>query len=285
MAIEGREQLKNKFNARNIGYESYRAFIESSVNIKDDGIEKNDEDGLKLSVRGASAKLLSFYDDRTINYAEWFIRLNPGNNKGLDISHRQLEGQSFFLSVVDEVYERKRQKRIRVGIGTNKPQFTLDVDGTVSMKARVGAFKMGKIAADGRWYTILDESDGLESCQAYEIFAHINDNDTRRYALTHAMLLISDGPRGETIKATSRYLWGKFLNRIKFRRKLEAGKWVIQIKSRDHFGFRRGGGNKNIYYRVTKLWDKDFENENYQETKRVVGKRDPNATKRIKIKR
>lgn len=287
MINEGREQLKNKFSARNIGYESYRALIESTVNIKDDGLEKNEEDGLKLSVRGTSSKVLSLYDDRTVNFAEWYIRLNPANAKGLDISHRQLEGQSLFLTVVDEVFERKRQKRVRMGVGTNRPQFTLDVNGTVSMRARVGAFKVGKIPADKRWHTILDDADGLESCQGYEIMAHINDNDTERYALTHAMILVSEGPKGAVVKATSKYLWGKFLNRIKIKRRQVGGRWVIQIKARDHFGFRRSGGLKNIYYRVTKIWDKDFENENYIESKRVIsaGQRDPEQAKRIKIKR
>lgn len=288
MASEGRKQLKKKFEAANIGYESYRALIDSMVNIKDDGIDKNDEDGLKLSLRSNTGKLLSFYDDKTINEAEWYVRLNPNNTKGLDFSSRYTEDRSLFLTVVNEVVDRRREKRVRVGVGTNKPQFTLDVDGTVAVKTRVGSFKMGKVPADKRWHTILDEGDGLDDCQAYEIIAHINDNDSSRYALTHAIILVSNGPRGTTIRATSRYLWGKFLNRIKFRRKKVAGKYEIQIRSRDHFGFGRRGENKNVYFRVLKLWDKDFENDNYTETRRVKttqgGRSDPSKVKRIRRK-
>ena len=287
--MEGRDQLKKKFKAANIGYESYRALIDSVVNKKDDGIDKNEEDGLKLSVLGTSQKLLSFYPDKTANNAEWFVKLNPNNQKGLDISNRLTNGSSLFMTVVTENIDNKKEKRVRLGVGTSRPQYTLDVEGTVSMHARVGNFKKGTIPADKRWHTILDESEGLDSCQAYEIIAHINDTDQRRYSLTHAIILISDGPRGETIRATSKYLWGKFLNRIKFRRKFENGRYVIQCKARDHHGYK-AGRTKKIYYRITKLWDKDFENDNYIETRRVkksavTGKKDPSSLKRIKRKK
>ncbi|MCB9233191.1 MAG: hypothetical protein H6581_16160 [Bacteroidia bacterium] len=280
--MEGREQLKKKFKVANIGYESYRALIESTLNKKDDGIEKNTEDGLKLWVEGGSSKLLSFFGDKTSHKAEWYIRLNPENLKGLDISKDGMLGRTFFIKVDDEGIDDEREKEVKVGIGTSHPQTTLDVNGTISMEARVGSFKMGKIPADRKWHTILDEADGLSDCQAYEIFSHINDDDTRRYSLTYAVVLISKGSGGVTIKATSRYFWGKFLNKIKFRRAKEYGREVIQIKSRDHW-FARAESTKNIYFRVTKLWDKDFENEIYIEKRRV--KEASDLPKRIKIRK
>lgn len=277
--MEGREQLKKKFKVANIGYESYRALIDSSVNRKDDGIDIDDRDGLRLAARTETKKLLSFFDDKTDNKPQWFLRMNPDNIKGLDISHITAEGATFFLTV-EEDDDSEEGSSVRLGLGTNKPQYTLDVQGTVSMKARVGAFKSGKVPADKKWYTILDESHGLSNCQAYEIIAHINDNDTDRYALTIATLLISKGRRGETIRITraaSKYFWGKFLNKIKFRWKKVYGKYVIQIRARDHMGYNSVGQTKNVYYRVTKLWDKEFENDNYTETRKVK------QSKRIKI--
>ncbi|HEX2900409.1 MAG TPA: hypothetical protein VHS96_11880, partial [Bacteroidia bacterium] len=125
--------------------------------------------------------------------------------------------------------------------------------------------------------------DGLNDCQAYEIFAHIYDGKTERYSLTHAVILIAKGRRGERIKitrASSRYLWGRFLNRIKFRIKREYGKEVVQMRARDHYGFTVDGKPKMIFYRVTKIWDKAFENEGYRERRNVK----QTMPKRIKIK-
>ena len=47
--MEGRAQLKKKFEAANIGYESYRALIDSTINKKDDGIDIDERDGLRLA--------------------------------------------------------------------------------------------------------------------------------------------------------------------------------------------------------------------------------------------
>ncbi len=281
--MEGRAQLKKKFEAANIGYESYRALIDSSINKKDDGIEIDDFDGLRLSPKEDNARLLSLFGDRTANSAEWFIRLNPDNNRGLDISSELTEGRTLFLTVDDKELNEELQPTIKVGIGTMKPQYTLDVDGTIGARARVGTFKASSIPADKQWHTILSETDGLTDCQAYEIFAHIYDSSTERYALTHAVILIAKGRKGERIKitrASSRYLWGRFLNRIKFRIRREYGKDVVQMKARDHYGFSTTGKPKMIFYRITKLWDKDFENEGYQEKRNVK----QTIPKRIKIR-
>lgn len=281
--MEGRAQLKKKFEAANIGYESYRALIDSSINKKDDGIDIDERDGLRLSPGSDSGRLLSLFGDRTAQEAEWFIRLNPDNNRGLDISSEQTEGRTLFLTVDENDLDEEMQPTIKVGIGTIKPQYTLDVDGSVGMRARVGTFKAGTVPADKQWHTILSESEGLTDCQAYEIFAHIYDNQTERYALTHAIILIAKGRRGERIKitrASSRYLWGRFLNRIKFRIRREYGKDVVQMKARDHYGFSTSGKPKAIFYRVTKLWDRDFENEGYREKRNVK----QTMPKRIKIR-
>lgn len=281
--MEGRAQLKKKFEAANIGYESYRALIDSTINKKDDGIDIDERDGLRLAPGSDSGRLLSLFGDRAGTTAEWFIRLNPDNNKGLDISSDFTPGRTLFLSVDEDYIDDELQHEVKVGIGTMKPQFTLDVEGTVAMRARVGTFKASSIAADKQWHTILSENDGLNDCQAYEIFAHIYDNQTERYALTHAVILIAKGRRGQRIKltrASSSYLWGRFLNRIKFRIKREYGKEVVQMKARDHYGFSSDGKPKTIFYRVTKLWDRSFENEGYLERRNVK----QTIPKRIKIK-
>lgn len=281
--MEGRAQLKKKFEAANIGYESYRALIESTINKKDDGIDIDERDGLRLAPGSDSGRLLSLFGDRAGTAAEWFVRLNPENTKGLDISSELTQGRTLFLTVEEDFVDDELVHEVRVGIGTIKPQFTLDVEGTVAMRARVGTFKADQIPADKQWHTILSEAEGLNDCQAYEIFAHIYDNKTERYALTHAIILIAKGRRGERIKVTragSGYLWGRFLNRIKFRIKREYGKEVVQMRARDHYGFSVDGKPKMIFYRVTKIWDKAFENEGYRERRNVK----QTMPKRIQVK-
>jgi hypothetical protein len=281
--MEGRAQLKKKFEAANIGYESYRALIDSTINKKDDGIDIDERDGLRLAPGSDSGRLLSLFGDRAGTAAEWFIRLNPENTKGLDISSELTQGRTLFLTVEEEFVDDELIHEVRVGIGTIKPQFTLDVEGTVAMRARVGTFKADSVPADKQWHSILAEGDGLNDCQAYEIFAHIYDTKTERYALTHAVILIAKGRRGERItitRAGSSYLWGRFLNRIKFRIKREYGKEVVQMRARDHYGFTNDGKPKMIFYRVTKIWDRAFENEGYRERRNVK----QTMPKRIKIK-
>lgn len=281
--MEGRAQLKKKFEAANIGYESYRALIDSTINKKDDGIDIDERDGLRLAPGSDTGRLLSLFGDRAGTTAEWFIRLNPDNNKGLDISSELTPGRTLFLTVDEEFIDDELQHEVRVGIGTIRPQFTMDVEGTVAMRARVGTFKADSIPADKQWHTILSEGDGLSDCQAYEIFAHIYDNQSERYALTHAVILIAKGRRAERIKITrvsSRYLWGRFLNRIKFRIKREYGKEVVQMKARDHYGFTAKGQPKTIFYRIMKVWDREFENEGYRERRNVK----QTMPKRIRIK-
>lgn len=281
--MEGRAQLRKKFEAANIGYESYRALIDSTINRKDDGIDIDERDGLRLAPGSDAGRLLSLFGDRTGTSAEWFIRLNPENTKGLDISSELTKGRTLFLTVEEEFIDDELQHEVRVGIGTIKPQFTLDVEGTVAMRARVGTFKADTVPADKQWHTILSDADGLNDCQAYEIFAHIYDGKTERYSLTHAVILIAKGGQGERISITrvgSRYLWGRFLNRIKFRLKREYGKEVIQMRARDHYGFTADGKPKLIFYRVTKIWDRQFENEGYRERRNVK----QTMPKRIKIK-
>jgi hypothetical protein len=281
--MEGRAQLRKKFEAANIGYESYRALIDSTINRKDDGIDIDERDGLRLAPGSDAGRLLSLFGDRAGTSAEWFIRLNPENTKGLDISSELTKGRTLFLTVEEELIDDELHHEVRVGIGTIKPQFTLDVEGTVAMRARVGTFKADTVPADKQWHTILSDADGLNDCQAYEIFAHIYDGKTERYSLTHAVILIAKGGKGERISITrvgSRYLWGRFLNRIKFRLKREYGKEVIQMRARDHYGFTVDGKPKLIFYRVTKIWDRQFENEGYRERRNVK----QTMPKRIKIK-
>ena len=72
-----------------------------------------------------------------------------------------------------------------------------------------------------------------------------------------------------TVEAGSKFLFGKFLNKIKFQWVLddlnsEPGKpkYMVQLKTKTHYGMK-DGATKDVFYRVRLLWDKDFENDSY----------------------
>jgi hypothetical protein len=54
----------------------------------------------------------------------------------------------------------------------------------------------------------------------------------------------------------------------------------VQRRARDHYGYTNDGKPKMIFFRVTKIWDRAFENEGYRERRNVK----QTMPKRIKIK-
>lgn len=258
---QGREQLYARFGGSVIGKESYKVLIDSTFNIKDDGLDKNEADGLKLTLTGTSKRLMSFYE-KMKDTPSWCISLNPGNQQGLHITEGQEETNTrLFLKTGGNI-----------GVGTVDPKYKLDVYGLVAMEGRVGSFRKGYVSADGSWHTIIQK---VEGCQGFEVLAHINDGDDQRFALTHAIVLISQGLKGtktqvKQAQAGSTWLWGRFFNKISFRWSLneEASKgdkrfYDLQIKTRTHYGMINGQP-KRVFYRVSKIWDKEYESEYYQ---------------------
>jgi len=256
MPILGRDGLKTRFK-NNIGLEAYKALIESTVNLKDDGLEKNEQDGLKLTLTGSSKKLLSFYE-RMKDSPSWSVGLNMDNQEGLTINEGAGLSRVFLKSGGN------------IGVDKTDPNYTVDVAGLVAMEGVVGTFARGHADADGEWHPILTRQDG---CRAFEIIAHINDDDGKRFAITHGIILISKGVKGtrrqiKMAQAGSKWLWGRFFNKITFRWILntddEEGPelYDLMIKSRTHYGLV-DDKPKRIFYRVKKLWDKEYELDSY----------------------
>ncbi len=241
---------------------AFEHLVDSSLNIKDDRIEMSTDFGLAITPRGTSRRLMSFFEKISDRDSPlWSISFDDNrNSKGINFAEG---GQSrLFL-----------QNGGMVGVNNDQPSYQLDVNGLVASKGWVGSFGKGTCSADGDWHTITALRN-LDGCQAFEIFAHINDDDDRRFALTNATLLISHGKRGHTLKTKtietgSSWLWGKFLNKLKIRWIIDdvhttqdKQKYMVQIKSRTHYGMKNGKP-KPIFYRVSKLWDKDYELEKY----------------------
>jgi|GEM_PF-152915 len=261
MATKRERSVLKAIFRNNLSPEAYADLIESTINMKDDGIEKDEQNGLRLTLTGSSRKLLSFWEKIESKSPAWSIGLNPENQpKGINIT----EGRKYSRLFIREGGN--------IGIGNTSPEYKLHVNGLVAMQGRVGDFSKGRIPANGDWHNVLENLGG---CQAFEIFAHINDDGDKRYALTYATLLISHGLKGvktevKQLQASSSWLWGKIWNTINFRwvidekNSVDEERYIIQMKTRTHYGPKRDGSPKEIFFRITKLWDKNYELDEYE---------------------
>ncbi|MGK0364385.1 MAG: hypothetical protein ACI85O_001442 [Saprospiraceae bacterium] len=241
---------------------AFEHLVDSSLNSKDDGIGVNSNFGLALTPKGPSKNLVSFFEKISDKSGPmWRLQLaTDSQNKGFNI----MEGDNSRLFI---------QSGGKVGVGTESPNYKLEVRGLAAVKGIVGTFAYDVADADGEWHD-MPGLQKLHGCQAFEIFAHINDEGDRRFALTQATMLMSNGKRGyetkvKTVDAGSSWLWGKFFNKIKLRWVREENygdeaedKYKVQVKTRTHYGMR-DGQPKKIFYRVTKLWDKTYEDPRY----------------------
>lgn len=244
-----REQLLQRFNDPDL-----KDFVQSTLNILSDGIDIDDHHGLKLESKGTSKKLVSFYEKIREKSPVWQVSFstNDPNKEGLHITEQ--DQTRLFI-----------QKGGAVGIGTAAPAFKLQVEGLVASHGRVGTFASGTVKADGKWHTVIG---GLDGCQAFEAFAHINDGNDRRFAMTFGILMVTDNKGFKTkiksVDAASRWLWGRIWNKIKFRWVEDnnpdqpGSKYRLEIRSRTRYGMPNGGV-PDIYYRIAKLWDKNYE--------------------------
>jgi len=259
-----RETLYQRFRDKD-----FQDLVASSLNVLSDRIAV-DDNGLKLEPRGDSNRLVSFFENIENKVPVWNIAFEDNTKRGAENAHKGLTIYGLGKPVLF------LQNEGNVGIKTKTPQFALDVNGVASMHGRVGNFKSGKVPADGDWHNILED---LEGCQAFEAMAHIIDDRSERYALTHATLLISDkdGEKCRIIStnAGSKWLWGKWLNKIQLRWKkaqvimgegVEATRYTLQMRSRSRYGLPNAEPH-HVFFRLLKLWDKHFENEDqpYQE--------------------
>lgn len=241
---------------------AFEHLVDSALNIKDDGLGINPENGLVLTAKGPSKHLLSFYQRVS-------DKSSPLWNVSLD-SNEQTRGLNFNQKGKSVLFLKEDGN---VGINTVTPNYELEVNGLISTKGILGSYSKGYCPADGKWHT-LENLRNLDGCVAFEVFAHINDDKDRRYGLTYATLLMTHSKRGfknklRTVEAGSKYLFGRFLNKIRFKWILddlnsEPGKpkYMIQLRTRTHYGMK-DGDTKDVFYRVRLLWNKEFENDSY----------------------
>ena len=230
-------------------------FVQSTINILSDGIDIDDINGLKLESKGNARRMMSFYDKIKSKSSLWDINISQtqAKNNALNIA---AQGKNI-LTVVDNG---------SVGIYKDDPAFQLDVDGLVGSTGRVGNFAIGKVPADGEWHILINDMSGTVG---FEAFAHIINDKEDRYGLTYGVLLMSEEKgfknRIRSVEASSKWLWGKWFNKIVFRWAFDTSntsvterRYRLEMKSRTRQGLP-GQETPYIYYRLAKIWDKQYE--------------------------
>ncbi|MDZ8183670.1 MAG: tail fiber domain-containing protein [Nostoc sp. ChiSLP02] len=126
MAQKSRTELQGLFKTgTKPSQQDFADFIESTLNIKDDGIEKlsGTDTPLKITAQGTDEKLLDFYaaDTKT-----WSINQKPDKDKiGLNISNSG--GSKLFITSTTG----------NVGIGTTTPGAKLEVNGDLKVTGAI----------------------------------------------------------------------------------------------------------------------------------------------------
>ncbi|MTI89272.1 MAG: adhesin [Balneolaceae bacterium] len=246
MALRNRKTLKNYFQKGELPKQGhFEDFIDSVVNIIDDGISVSLKDGLKITPLGEMGSLISFYRDVQDELPQWSIVLDKSNNV-LSLNNYDKEKVISFTSDGN------------VGIGVEEARHKLDVDGVVGMKGRIGNYRdkeeepksVHRVRADGNWHPILT---GLDGSHAYEIMAGVGKKKTGKYALLHATAISTYGgwSRSKIRKTQARYRW--FWHKILLRWKGGTYDYALEMRTMSDYG-------EGIYinYNITRLWFDEY---------------------------
>jgi hypothetical protein len=249
-----RKDLKQFFRNGQIPTENHFGFlIDSSINKQDDGLYKDDLDGLVLSPSEDSKRLLSF--KKNINDEYSFFRfekdedlqspilrlssITPGSGE----KDGNQDEKAFFFH---------ENGNLSVGSKSDKGH-KVHVKGFIGMEGRAGTFEGksadGKAPANARWHPIVE---GLDNCQAFEIVARTGKIKSGKFAIIHAYALSAFGNSRSKIKITSAHygsFWG--WSKIKLRWKsYGTHNYALEIKTNSNYG-----EGIDIFYKITRLWD------------------------------
>jgi hypothetical protein len=241
MAIISRSQLKKAFERGAIpSQEDFESLIDSMFHKQDDGF-MSQEEGLKLSPKGSTRKLISFFDNLSDFKPRWGIEQYPQNSPDFGLNFVDQQGESRLFIQADG----------NVGVGTLNPSEKLDVQGNINMRGRRGTYALGEVPGDGNWHTI---TPNLNSCHAFEVIAKIGKPGRGLYAMVHALALSTFGHSSNKIKKTVAH-YGSFRNKIDLRWAGFTFDYYLQIRTRRNYG-----DESMIKYYITNLWWEDEEN-------------------------
>lgn len=239
--LMGRSQLKKYFKNGTVPVENHFSFlIDSMANKLDDGFSKEEEHGLMIAPTGRSEKLISFFESIDEKSPAWYIEKGGKDNPGLHIGEGDGDTRMFI------------QSGGNVGIGTERPNHKLDVDGFIGMKGRIGTHLSGEVPANGRWHTI---AGNLNHAQAFEVISRVGRKTTGKHAMLHAYAFSTFGGDSSTCIRKSSAYFRFFWHKISIRFTGSTFNYQLQIKTWMNYGEDEDGRDIMIRYYITKLWD------------------------------
>ena len=249
--LYNRESLKSFFRKGSKPTEVHFAYlVDSTVNKISDGFSKTVKEGLKLSPTGDSSTVISFLRKITDKHPLWLISLNPSEGT---------EGLSFKQKITDEDGEETEkwlsrlflEKTGKIGIATEDPRYTLDINGVTGIKTRVGTFsEKNTVPANGAWQ---DLTGDLPFGQALEVVAQVSNTGKQgMHASAHVVAMLAPGQGvfgGKKIKVTQAYT-GMFWNKLRFKwRRIDKEVHRLAVKT-----FWPYANDVSIKFHVTNLW-------------------------------
>lgn len=238
-----RETLKEYFKAgtRPSG-QQFKDLIDSMLNILDDGLDRSDKEGLKLSPLDNKGSVLEFFRDIQDAAPLWKIIVETGT-RSLIIADGETDRPVITLSP-------DRPIRLHTDV---------EVEGGISANYFRGNYTENKswcsvAKADGKWHTVpLLRNNQRDGCRAYHIVAGCGKTGYGKYALLDAIAMHCYG-RHKKIKSTNSW-FGVHFNRIQLRWCKEDKNLVLQIRTRSNFG-----DNVFIRYHIEETWNDYYMN-------------------------
>ncbi|TAF31782.1 MAG: adhesin [Cytophagales bacterium] len=237
MSLQSRDKLKSYFKKGSMPQEGHFVdLMDSVLNKIDDGIAKNLEDGLVLSLVGSSPKLLSFFKSIEDKSPAWSWELDQS---GAALHLNNFSGDHVLSCMPDG----------KVGILNGNPEYELDVRGVVASQGRIGTYTTGRVPADGQWHPIIEQLNG---CNAFEVMAGAGRKGTGKYALIHAIALSTFGKSKSEINLTQAY-YGVRCNKIELKWVGDTFDYALHVRTRCNYG-----DGTEIQFNVSSLWTDTF---------------------------
>lgn len=256
MAKRNRATLKKFFSKGMLPSEdNFHDFVDSTLNMIDEGFNKTPEKGLEISSLGLYEQLISLCrNDQPV----WLVGYD-GARDTLLFKKTNAQGETLALSLAPTG---------NVGIKQKNPQYDLDVGGVVRATGRIGVPLSGhaSVPADGQWYNITDE---LSGCQAFEVVAGVGKPKHGKYALLHTVAMNTFNPKGflfnflsfkNRIRCHHAY-YRSFGDKLKLRWHGESRKYHLQLRSNSDYG-----DGIHIRYYLTQLWFDEDMSESAQDS-------------------